>query len=109
MKSMFWNIRKKVRMISGGMARYVGFLLRKSGRGDVPVSVSLLFLGAFVLGILTKLLMSFFLTIGYDDYRLASGGRAISLIELQTKTLKEGGSFAYAPRRGTGPVCSDSK
>ena len=109
-KPMFWNIRKKVRaMIPGDVFRYPDSLSGKSRKGDVSVSVGLLFLGAFVSGILIKLVLSFFITIGYDDYRLTSSPRWISLIELQAKTLGEGGSFAYTPKQGAGPVCVDSK
>ena len=109
-KPMFRNIRKKVRaMIPGDVLRYPGSLSVKSGKGDISVSVGLLFLGAFVSGILIKLVLSFFITIGYDDYRLASSPQGISLIELQAKTLGEGGSFAYTPKQGAGPVCVDSK
>ena len=107
---MFRNIRKKMRaMIPGDVIRYPDSLSGKSGKGDVSVSVGLLFLGAFVSGILIKLVLSFFITIGYDDYRLASSSQGISLIELQAKTLGEGGSFAYTPKQGAGPVCVDSK
>ena len=72
-------------------------------------SVGLLFFGAFVMGILLKLVLGPVMTIGYDDYRLASAHRAISLIESQERILQEGGSFAYVPKRGSGPVCADSK
>lgn len=96
-------------MIPGDAFRYPDSLSGKSRKGDISVSVSLLFLGAFVFGVLIKLVLSFFITIGYDDYRLASSPQGISLIELQAKTLGEGGSFTYTPKQGAGPVCVDSK
>jgi len=109
-KPMFWNVRRRVReMIPGGVFQRPSFLFGKSGKEDVSVSVGLLFFGAFLSGILIKLLLSFFITIGYDDYRLMSDSRGISLIELQAKVLGEGGSLTYTPERGAGPVCVDSK
>ncbi len=76
---------------------------------NAPLPVGLLFFGAMIIGVFIKLALSSFVTIGYDDYHSAGTKNAISLIELQEKTLREGGSLAYIPKQNSGPACTDLK
>lgn len=71
-------------------------------------SAGWLFLGALAGGVLVKLVFSFFVTIGYDDYHVVGKTETISLTALQEKTLAAGGSLAYVPRQVGGPVCADT-
>jgi len=84
-------------------------LLAGRKKKDGQLAVSLLFSAAFIAGVCIKLALSFFVTIGYDDYHSVGTRNALSLIELQEKTLKGGGSLAYIPKQSSGPVCTDSK
>ncbi len=73
------------------------------------LSVGPLFFSAFIVGVFVKLILGPVVTIGYDDYRLVSAYRAISLAASQEKVLSAGGSFASVQGRGAGPACTDSE
>ncbi len=74
-----------------------------------PFSVGWLFFGSILLGILVKLVFSHFVTLGYDDYHAAKARHTESLVALQEKTLKEGGSLAFVSQHASGPLCRDSE
>lgn len=73
-----------------------------------PTAVILLFSVAVVFGIGLKLLFGSFVTIGYEDYRLAEDRPNMSLNELQKRLIDQGGSLAYEPTQTAGPSCSDT-
>lgn len=75
----------------------------------MPLSVGWLFFVSLLLGILLKLVFSHFVTIGYDDYHVINARQTVNLVELQEKTLREGGSLAYVSRHASGPLCRDSE
>ncbi|MBP7811860.1 MAG: hypothetical protein KA054_03395 [Candidatus Moranbacteria bacterium] len=71
--------------------------------------VGTLFFLALIVGALVKLVLGPVMTIGYDDYRVTSARRSVSLAASQEKILREGGSFALVLQRSSGPACTDSK
>ena len=73
-----------------------------------PTTVSLLFGIAVVFGIGLKLIFGSFVTIGYEDYRLALDRPNMSLNELQARLIVQGGSLAYEPTQTAGPSCPDT-
>lgn len=73
------------------------------------VAVTFLFGIAVVFGIGLKLLFGSFVTIGYEDYRLAENVPNTNLNALQKRLLEQGGSFAYAPTETAGPACKDQE
>lgn len=81
----------------------------ESGEENMPLSVGWLFLVSLLFGILVKLVFSHFITMGYDDYHALKAQQTIHLVELQEKTLREGGSLAYVSRHASGPLCRDSE
>jgi hypothetical protein len=85
------------------------FSRTESGEKSVPLSVGWLFFVSLLLGILLKLVFSHFVTIGYDDYHVINARQTVNLVELQEKTLREGGSLAYVSRHASGPLCRDSE
>lgn len=73
-----------------------------------PTAVALLFGVAVVCGIGLKLVFGSFITIGYEDYRLAEDQPNMSLNDLQQRLIDQGGSLAYEPTRTAGPSCPDT-
>ena len=65
----------------------------------------LLFSISILMGIVLKFWLGSFVTMGYDDYRAQSAQGTLSLVELQTKVLGQGGSLAYVPQLIGGPAC----
>lgn len=81
----------------------------ESGEKNTPFSVGWLFFVSLLFGILLKLVFSHFVTIGYDDYHALKAQQTVNLVELQERTLREGGSLAYVSRHASGPLCHDSE
>jgi len=102
------RVETEEQSVDGPIGRLIDGCRHLMRRDLDPTTVSILFGVAVVFGISLKLAFGSFVTIGYEDYRLALDRPNMSLNELQAHLIRQGGSLAYKPTQTAGPACPDT-